>query len=56
MTLNISEPESHFLIQLLNRYVADTKAEIYRTETAGFKDSLKQQEEIAKSLLARLAT
>lgn len=54
MTLNLSEQESQLLIQLLSRFVAEIKGEIYRTETAAYKDALKLQEGIANELLARL--
>ena len=54
MTLDISESEEELLKTLLARFVAETRSEIYRTETAAFKDGLKRQETNAQNLLAKL--
>jgi hypothetical protein len=55
MTLELSHDEAMFLQELVTRYLADMKSEIYRTETPAFKDDLKVQESLAKTLLGRLA-
>ncbi len=55
MTLEISERQAQLLNTLLTRFVGEIKGEIYRTETASYKDTLKQQEEDALQLLAKLA-
>jgi hypothetical protein len=54
MKLEISATEKEFLRTVLDRFVAETKGEIYRTETAAYKDGLKQQEAVAQTLLAKL--
>ncbi len=54
LTLHLSSEEEELLRTLLTRFVAETKSEIYRTETAEYKDKLKIQEAQAQMLLGKL--
>jgi hypothetical protein len=54
MMLEITEREAELLRQLVSQFVGETKAEIHHTDTASFKDSLKDQQEDANRLLRKL--
>ena len=54
MTLDISAAEEELLRTMLARFVAETKGEIYRTETTAYKETLRREQANARSLLAKL--
>jgi hypothetical protein len=54
MHLELSDPERAVLEDVLERALSDLREEIYKTDLADFKDSLKQREMTIRGLLARL--
>jgi len=54
MQLELSEPEREVLEDLLERALSDLREEIYKTDLADFKDTLKDREVTIRGLLARL--
>lgn len=55
MMLHLSVGQEELLRTLLTRFIAETKSEIYRTETAEYKDKLRGQEFQAQMLLEKLS-
>ena len=56
MAIDLSPEEHELLLDLLRTDLANLKAEIYRTEAAGFKEELKAREAILVRLIGRLET
>ena len=56
MAIDLSPEEHELLLDLLRTDLANLKAEIYRTEAAGFKEQLKAREAILVRLIGRLET
>jgi hypothetical protein len=54
MQLELSGTEHEVLEDLLERALGDLREEIYKTDLADFKDTLKQREAVIRGLLARL--
>ena len=54
MQVQIDTGEAKLLRSVLERYLGDLRAEIYKTEKATMRDDLKHDEETIKSLLSRL--
>ena len=54
MQLELSDVEREVLEDVLERVLGDLREEIYKTDTADFKDALKGRESVIKALLARL--
>lgn len=54
MAIDLSPEELELLLDLLRADLANLKAEIYRTEAAGFKEELKARERILIGLIGRL--
>jgi hypothetical protein len=54
MQLELSDREREILEDLLERALSDLREEIYKTDLADFKDSLKEREVTIRGLLARL--
>jgi hypothetical protein len=54
MQVELSDQEREVLEDLLERALSDLREEIYKTDLADFKDTLKQREVTIRGLLARL--
>lgn len=54
MILELSEEERHTLEGILEATLRELRVEVYRAETAEFKEQLKADEGIIRGLLARL--
>ena len=54
MTLTLNPEEARIVRDLLTRFVHETRSEIHHTDTASFKDNLKEQKDVAKALLLKL--
>jgi hypothetical protein len=54
MQLELSDAERETLEDLLERALSNLREEIYKTDLADFKDTLKVREVVIRSLLARL--
>ena len=54
MQLELSGTEHEVLEDLLERALSDLREEIYKTDLADFKDTLKEREAVIRGLLARL--
>ena len=54
MAIDLSPEEHGLLLDPLRTDLANQKAEIYRTEAAGFKEELKARDAILVRLIARL--
>jgi hypothetical protein len=54
MDLSLTAVERDYLLNLLREELGRLKAEIHRTEAAGFKDQLKADETVLQGLIARL--
>jgi hypothetical protein len=56
MTLDLSASEAAVLTEVLDRALGDLREEIYKSEVADYKDSLKQREAVLTTLLRRLGS
>ncbi len=54
MKLEISEEERALLVNLLSSSLSETRDEIYRTESFGYKVSVKAEKELILNLLTKL--
>ena len=54
MTLELSTDEHALLLELLRDELGRLKSEIYRTETAEFKEGLKQREARLEAIIGRM--
>lgn len=54
MQLDIDAKEADLLKRVLDRYLGDLRAEIYKTENAAMRADLKGDEVMIKALLGRL--
>jgi hypothetical protein len=54
MFLELTEEERQTLEGLLEAALRELRAEVYHAETSGFKDQLKADEKLLRSILAKL--
>ena len=54
-TIELTPQEGEVLAEILESYVSDLRMEIAGTERIAMRKMMKEKEEIAKELLARLA-
>ncbi len=52
--LELDEREAALLLEVCREALSELRSEIVRTESAEFRDALKEREEVLRSLLARL--
>ena len=52
--LELDEREVELLLEVCREALSELRSEIVRTESAEFRDALKEREEVLRSLLARL--
>lgn len=52
--LELNEEEQRILAELLENDIGDLRMEISNTDNAGFREMLKQREQVLKYLLAQL--
>lgn len=55
MQIQVDGEEARLLRSVLERYLGDLRAEIYKTENATMRDGLKADETAIKTLLGRIA-
>ena len=54
MQLSLSEQETELLTRIVDQYYSTLREEIYKTEGYEFKNNLKEEEALIKTLLAKL--
>jgi hypothetical protein len=54
--LELDERESEALRQVLEEYVSDLRMEIAGTDSHGFREGLKEKEELLKRILGRIGS
>jgi hypothetical protein len=52
--LLLSTEEKDYLVRLLNTVLRETRVEVHRTHTPGFRESVIGEESLVRRLLARL--
>lgn len=55
-TIELTHLEGEVLVEILETYISDLRTEIVGTERIAMRTMMKEKEEIAKGLLARLAS
>jgi hypothetical protein len=56
MNLSLTSAERDYLLRLLHEERGRLKAEIHRTEAAGFKEQLRSDEDLLQAVIDRLET
>ena len=53
-SLMISEQERSELLRILRNYLAETRVEVHHTHTPGYREEVKQEEEVIRGLLRKI--
>jgi hypothetical protein len=51
--LKLNDDEARLLARILKNYLPDLREEVYKTENFEWRESLKQDEQILKALIAK---
>lgn len=54
MQIELSEEEREAILEILNHALPNLRAEIHKTDNFEYRDKLKQQERVLRTLIARL--
>lgn len=54
LVLKLTEDERALLERMLDLALQDTRVEVHRTHTPNYRETVKQQEDLIRGLLARL--